>query len=330
MEPRERAETDNLSRFAAKAAESRRARPEERGGIRTEFQIDADRITRSKSFRRLSHKTQVFIAPEGDHYLTRLTHTLEVSQISRTIARGLRLNEDLTEAIALGHDLGHTPFGHMGEAVLNTLTLDRGGFRHNEQSGRVVTVLENGGSGLNLTAETVDGIVNHRMSSKPRTLEGQAVRLSDKIAYINHDIDDAIRAGILDPADLPREAMLMGENSEERIDFLIGSVVGESDGRDVVGMAPDAWDALLAVRRFMFRSVYAGQIQARERMKIKDVISALFGLYAGEPGLMPESYLSAGIDVKRAVCDYIAGMTDRFAMRVYIENFVPECWKMLD
>lgn len=334
MNPREMAEKtefENLSAFASKASESNgRERQEESSNYSTCFQRDCDRITHSKAFRRLMHKTQVFIAPEGDHYLTRLTHTLEVSQISRAIARALKLNEDLVEAIALGHDLGHTPFGHMGEAVLNTLTLDIGGFRHNEQSRRVVTVLERDGSGLNLTYETLDGIVNHRLSTTPATLEGQVVRYADKIAYLNHDIDDAIRAEILSKDDLPQEAKTMGSSTEERIDYLINSVVVQSEGRGEIQMESGAWDCLIGLRRFMFRNVYAGQIQAKERMKIKGMITALWNLYVKEPRLLPATFQTTDSDIniiKRSACDYIAGMTDRFALRIYFEHFVPESWR---
>ncbi|MDR1209203.1 MAG: deoxyguanosinetriphosphate triphosphohydrolase [Clostridiales bacterium] len=298
---------------------------------RADFQRDRDRIIQSKAFRRLTHKTQVFIAPEGDHYRTRLTHTLEVAQVSRAIARAIGLNEDLTEAIALGHDLGHTPFGHTGEAVLNTLMLPLGGFRHNEQSGRVVRVLENDGAGLGLSDEVVDGIVNHRSSGNPMTPEGQTVRLSDKIAYINHDIDDAVRAGVLDPDDLPREARLLGESPGERIDNLIRAAVSESAGRDTIALPDESRELLWALRAFMFRTVYASQIQAAERMKIKGIIVSLWDLYARRPELLPEAFrqrAEPGGGLGRSACDYIAGMTDRFAMRVYLDNFVPESWKL--
>jgi dGTPase len=325
----EQNEAASLSPYATKSAETLgRDFPETACDVRTEFQRDRDRITHSKSFRRLMHKTQVFISPEGDHYRTRLTHTLEVTQISRSISRALSLNEDLTEAIALGHDLGHTPFGHTGEDTLDSIL--SGGFRHNEQSARVVGVLENGGKGLNLTREVVDGILNHRSKCSPSTLEGKVVRLSDKIAYINHDIDDAIRAGVLDPAALPADSVrLLGGSSSRRVDFLIRSVISASMDKNDVTMAPDAFAALAALRDFMFATVYASQLQTVERAKIKNIIVALFDYYMEKTDCLPEDFqrmIGPDCPPERAVADYIAGMTDRFAMRKFMDVYVPASW----
>ena len=297
-----------------------RKRAESSCDLRTVFQRDRDRIIHSKSFRRLMHKTQVFISPEGDHFRTRLTHTLEVSQISRTIARALRLNEDLTEAIALGHDLGHSPFGHDGEAVLNELLP---GFLHNEQSVRVVERIERDGSGLNLSAEVIDGILNHPLCCNPSTLEGQTVRLSDKIAYINHDIDDALRAGILQVNDLPEDVCaLLGNTSDERIDFLVRDTVGASMNKPELSMRPYVYDAMLSLYNFMFEKVYFSDAKSSQHDRIRPIIKLLFKYFSENTDKMPNEFrrmLNDGETVERCVCDYIAGMTDRFAMRIYNE-----------
>lgn len=297
--------------------------------IRTEFQRDRDRIIHCKSFRRLKHKTQVFIAPEGDHYRTRLTHTLEVSQISRTIARALMLNEDLTEAIALGHDLGHTPFGHVGERVLNSIT--QTGFQHNLQSLRVVEVLE-GNRGLNLTWEVRDGIKNHTKSLIPKTLEGQVVALSDRIAYINHDIDDAIRAGIITIDDLPKSAIdILGNSHGKRIDKMILDVVENSMDKPYVQMTKDINKATLELRQFMFDRVYLDSRSNAETKKIVHLMKELFYYFLKSPDKLPQEYVRV-IDkngVEQGVCDYIAGMTDRYALRLFEKLFVPQSGKII-
>ena len=324
-------EAERLSPFATRSAETKgRKAPAEKCDIRTEFQRDRDKITHSKSFRRLMHKTQVFLAPEGDHYRTRLTHTLEVTQIARTIARALQLNEDLTEAIALGHDLGHTPFGHPGEDALNSIL--QGGFRHNEQSVRVVEKLERGGEGLNLTAEVIDGILNHRSECQPSTLEGKVVRLSDKIGYINHDIDDAIRSGLLEEGDLPREAVaLLGDTSSKRIDFLIRNVIKCSSGVNEIRMDEDVNAALYALRKYMFGSVYQSQLQMRERKKIKQMFEGIYESYYNDTAKLPADYIKMmedGETKERVVCDYIACMTDRFALKRFESIFIPSAWNL--
>jgi dGTPase len=276
------------------------------------------------------HKTQVFISPEGDHYRTRLTHTLEVNQISRTIARALRLNEDLTEAIALGHDLGHTPFGHTGEDALNSII--EGGFRHNEQSVRVVKKLENNGKGLNLTEEVLDGIENHRGNGQPKTLEAKIVQLSDKIAYINHDIDDAIRAKVLNPADLPKECTsILGERSSRRIDYLIKNTIKSSFDKNDIILDEEARAALKLLRAYMFETVYSSQLQKKERSKIKHMLSEIFEYYCKHTDKLPEDYarmISEDNPPERAVCDYIAGMTDRYAMNQFVSLYMPASWQM--
>lgn len=327
----EQIERETLSTFAAKSADSAgRAVPAEKCDVRTEFQRDRDKITHCKSFRRLMHKTQVFISPEGDHYRTRLTHTLEVAQIARTISRALRLNEDLTEAIALGHDLGHTPFGHTGEDALDKLL--EGGFRHNEQSVRVVTKLERNGDGLNLTAEVVDGILNHRSSCSPQTLEGKVVQLSDKIAYVNHDIDDAIRAGVLNPDELPGESVeVLGGTSDKRIDFLIRNTIKNSFMKDDVRLEDGAADALKRLRSFMFDTVYSSQLQSDERKKIKKMLEKLYNYYDEDEKRLPPQFikmLEDGEPKGRVVCDHIAGMTDRYALRLFKNIYVPNSWNL--
>ena len=292
--------------------------------FRTEFQRDRDRIIHSKAFRRLMHKTQVFLAPEGDHYLTRLTHTLEVTQVARTIDRNLGLNEDLTEAIAMGHDLGHTPFGHNGEMVLNSI--HPGGFRHNEQSLRVVEVLESTPSrkGMNLTFEVKDGILNHTGSLPAATLEGQIVKISDRIAYINHDIDDAIRSGVISLADLPEEPLaLFGTGHRERIDCMVSNVVTYSDGKDSVSMDAEHARQLNTLRNFMFSNVYKSQKvkKVEDLTKVEEVIGSLYHYFLNHPQKLPEDNYEQlerdGIHV--VVKDYIAGMTDRYALNLYAE-----------
>ena len=329
----EKREKEILSPMAAKSGESRgRAFPEDKCRIRTEFQRDRDRIIHSKSFRRLMHKTQVFLAPEGDHFRTRLTHTIEVSQIARTIARALNLNEDLTEAIALGHDLGHTPFGHNGEDVLNSV--HPGGFHHNLQSLRVVDVLEATSSrrGMNLTAEVRDGIVNHTGSGRPFTLEGQVVKISDRVAYINHDIDDALRSGVISMEDIPKTALeLFGYSHRERINNMVTDLVKNSDGREEISQSPQFREELNKLRTFMFSHVYkSGRVKREEDLaKVEVVISSLYNYFLRDPSKLPDDLRQVAEEdgVNEAVKDYIAGMTDRFALNIYTELFVPKSWK---
>lgn len=320
-----------LSPYAALSAETRgREREEKPCEIRTEFQRDRDRIIHSKAFRRLKHKTQVFLTPEGDHYRTRLTHTLEVAQIARTIARALDLNEDLTEAIALGHDLGHTPFGHAGEGVLNEECAL--GFRHNEQSLRVVDVLEREG-GLNLTWEVRDGILCHTGEKRAETLEGRTVALSDRIAYINHDIDDAIRGGVLTEADLPEEYVrILGDNHSARINTMIMSTIRSSEGKDDINMEADIGDAMMGLRRFMFERVYINSEPKREEKKARGVIRDLYRYYAAHPEAVPEGARRASHsdDPQRIACDYTAGMTDVFATAMFQNLFLPRSWQHRD
>ena len=329
----EKREFEILSDYAMKSAESRGRRfPEEKCAIRTEYQRDRDRIIHSKAFRRLMHKTQVFLAPEGDHFRTRLTHTIEVSQIARTIARALNLNEDLTEAIALGHDLGHTPFGHNGEDVLNSV--HPGGFHHNLQSLRVVDVLEATSSrrGMNLTAEVRDGIVNHTGSGKPFTLEGQVVKISDRVAYINHDIDDALRSGVISMEDIPKTALeLFGYSHRERINNMVTDLVKNSDGREEISQSPQFREELNKLRTFMFSHVYkSGRVKREEDLaKVEVVISSLYNYFLRDPSRLPDDLRQVAEEdgVNEAVKDYIAGMTDRFALNIYTELFVPKSWK---
>jgi len=303
---------------------------------RTDFQRDRDRIIHCKAFRRLSHKTQVFLAPEGDHYRTRLTHTLEVSQISRSIARALGLNEDLTEAIALGHDLGHTPFGHTGESaldeVLRRLSADDAtaptGYHHNEQSLRIVERLEYEGKGLNLTREVRDGILGHTGAHVPPTLEGQIVRIADRIAYVNHDIDDAIRAGVLDEAELPRMPMqVLGVRGAQRITTMINDMITASADSDTIRMSPEVWDGMMELRAFLFQNVYFSERAKAEEPKAHAVVQALFLHYLAEPDdLPPDERASDPALAVQSVVDYVAGMTDRFAIREYERLFVPRKW----
>ena len=303
-----------------------RPTPEPPCEMRTCFQRDVDRITHSKSFRRLKHKTQVFLRPEGDHYRTRLTHTLEVSQIARTIARALRLNEDLTEAVALGHDLGHTPFGHAGERALNRLMPN--GFRHYEQSVRVVERLENDGRGLNLTFEVRDGIRCHTTGQEARTVEGRIIRWADKIAYMNHDIDDAIRAGVIRESDIPRDiTAVLGDTKNKRITTMVTSLIRNSPA-GVVGMDADVLEAYDALHEFMYEAVYLNDYAKREEKKVPHLIESLFGYYVRHPDRLPESMreIAEADGKEQAACDYIAGMTDRFAVDLYSNLFIPKAW----
>jgi dGTPase len=328
--PRERTEEierQTLSPRAVLAAESKgRERDEAPDPIRTAFQRDRDRIVHSKAFRRLRHKTQVFLAPEGDHYRVRLTHTLDVSQIARTVARALRLNEDLTEAIALGHDLGHTPFGHLGEQAL-TPFLGRP-FRHSEQSLRVVDHLENGGVGLNLTWEVRDGIVNHPWSMPaPATLEAQVVRFADRIAYVNHDVDDAVRAGVLREDELPeRPLAVLGRTHSRRIDTLVADLVEASDGAAEIRLSPRVFRAIDELRDFLFDQVYLREGAREEQEKAIELVRSLFSHYLEHPDEIPEEHHRAPGDLPTRVADHIAGMTDRYALRTYERLFLPRGW----
>ncbi len=321
----EKREAEWLSPFGTPAVKTRgREKPIAPCALRTDFQRDRDRIIHCKSFRRLKFKTQVFLAPEGDHFRTRLTHTLEVAQVARTIARSLRLNEDLTEAIALGHDLGHTPFGHIGERTLDTLLPE--GFRHNEQSLRVVERLENGGDGLNLTWEVRDGILCHSGQRLPATLEGHCVRVADRIAYLNHDLDDALRGGVLKPFELPQDCLrVLGRSHGERINTMILDVVENSQGKDGIRMSELVQSAMDALREFMFEKVYRDRWRAQEEVRCDHVLRGLFGYYTQHPAEMPEEYLLIGYQegTDRAVADFLSGMTDRYAIRTYEGFFVP-------
>lgn len=295
--------------------------------VRTNYQRDIDRIVHCKSFRRLMHKTQVFLNPEGDHYRTRMTHTLEVARIGRTIATALRLNEDLTEAIAMGHDLGHTPFGHAGETALSECIGKP--FRHNEQSLRVVDYLEHNGKGLNLTYEVRMGILGHTGPQIPETLEGQIVRLSDRIAYVNHDIDDAIRAGILTDADIPREILrVLGENHSQRINTLVCDVIRSSMESEKIRLSDPVQNALDDLRSFMFEKVYRNPVAKGQESKAKDMLQRLYRYYYENPEALPGDFLPqiSFEGLERTVCDYIAGMTDNYAVDKYTQLFVPAGW----
>lgn len=320
----EKRESELLSPFAAQSALSRgRDKPVTPCDTRTDFQRDRDRILHCKSFRRLQFKTQVFLAPEGDHYRTRLTHTLEVAQIARTIARSLRLNEDLTEAIALGHDLGHTPFGHIGERTLARLNLN--GFRHSEQSVRVVEVLE-GKGGLNLTWEVRDGIANHSGKARAATLEGRCVAKADRIAYINHDIDDALRGGILKPFELPQRCLnVLGQTHGERIDTMIHDIVETSEGKNDILLSDEISEATNELRDFMFERVYQDAWRSSEEQKCDFVVEQLFRYFSEHPNEMSLEFIESAFKegVERAVTDYIASMTDRYALRLFGKLFVP-------
>jgi dGTPase len=328
--PRERTEEierETLSAHATLASNTKgRDRDEPNDRLRTCFQRDRDRIVHSKAFRRLKHKTQVFLAPEGDHYRVRLTHTLEVSQIARTVARALRLNEDLTEAIALGHDLGHTPFGHLGEQALSPF-LERP-FRHNEQSLRIVEHLEDDGRGLNLTWEVRDGIVNHTWSMpQPSTPEAQIVRFADRIAYVNHDIDDAIRAGVLEEHELPAGPLqVLGRSHAERIDTLVNDLVDHSADGLEIALSDEVFRALDVMRDHLFDWVYLREQARAEQDKAIGIVRRLFEHYLDHPDQVPEEYHSAPGDLPTRVADYIAGMTDRYALRTYEQLFLPQGW----
>ena len=329
-EETQRREAEFLSPYACRSAASRgRQRSEEECPIRTPFQRDIDRIVYSKAFRRLKHKTQVFLLPEGDHYRTRMTHTLEVNRIARTIARALALNEDLTEAIALGHDLGHTPFGHAGERVLNELM--PGGFAHFRQSVRVVERLEKNGQGLNLTWEVRNGILCHTRGPAAATLEGQVVRLADHIAYINHDIQDALRGGILYPMDIPLEASeVLGFTHRARIDTLVRDAIQASAGQPEIRQSPPVAQAMLTLKDFMFASVYTNPAAKGEEGKAQDMLRALFEYFQKHPDELPDDFQSIRAEegADRAVCDYIAGMTDPFAVEQFTHRFIPAGWSM--
>ena len=327
----ERMEEISLSPFATLSVNSRgRDREEPQCDIRPVFQRDRDRILHCKSFRRLKHKTQVFLSPKGDHYRTRLTHTLEVSQNARTIAKALRLNEDLVEAIALGHDLGHTPFGHAGERILNELCDE--GYRHNEQSVRIVEKLEKDGKGLNLTWEVRDGILNHQTSMMPHTLEGKIVRLSDKIAYINHDIDDAIRAKVMSEEDIPLEIRkVLGMTTKERLNTLIHNIIMNSMGKNDIVMSEEIGGAMQDLRKFMFQKVYTNPAAKGEEAKAERLLCELYAHYMGHIEILPEQYQrmhSDGEKKERVVCDYISGMTDQYAVAKYREFFLPKAWEI--
>ena len=328
MKIRERLEQQEyllLAPYATHAAESKgRAREEVPCDLRTDFQRDRDRIIHCKSFRRLKFKTQVFLSPEGDHYRTRLTHTLEVSQVARTIARALRLNEDLTEAIALGHDLGHTPYGHIGERTLNALLPE--GFRHNEQSLRVVDKLENNGAGLNLTEEVRQGILTHSGALQPPTPEAECVRRADRIAYLNHDLDDAVRSGILRPDEIPPDCLaILGSTHRERINTMIVDVVANSEGKPHLAMSPSVENAMNGLRDFMFERVYRDGWRDPEETRCDYVLHHLFEYYCEHPGEMPEEFVMIGYQdgTERSVTDFLSCMTDRYATRKFQELFVP-------
>lgn len=325
-------ELDYLSEYATKSKESLgRKTPEKECDIRPVFQRDRDRILHSKSFRRLKQKTQVFLLPTGDHYRTRLTHTLEVSQNARTIAKALRLNEDLVEAISLGHDLGHTPFGHAGERALDEVCPY--GFKHNEQSVRVVEYIEKDGRGLNLTKEVLDGILTHQTASEPLTLEGQIVRLSDKIAYMNHDVDDAIRGGILSEADIPPKfRKILGNSTKERLNTITHDVIINSMEQPKVQMSEEIAEAMQGLRNFMFENVYRNPVAKREENKAVDMVKNLYYYYLEHIDKIPDEFLRLmeinGDSKEQVICDYIAGMTDNYAVKVFQEIFIPESWKI--
>ena len=330
-EEQEKREHLIFSPYASFSDESRgRDRDEEPCPMRTIYQRDRDRIIHCKTFRRLKHKTQVFLAPEGDHYRTRLTHTLEVAQIARSIARALNLNEDLTEAIALGHDLGHTPFGHAGERTLNSLCPM--GFAHYKQSIRVVEFLEKDGQGLNLTWEVRDGILNHRTSGSPSTLEGKAVRLSDKIAYINHDIDDGIRAGILKESDIPSEYTdVLGNSTKERLNTMISDIIMNSIGKNDLVMSEPVHKAMTELRKFMFESLYLNPTAKSEEAKADKLITELYRYYVANTDKLPDTYKRFITEFderpEQVVCDYIAGMSDQYSISKFQEIFVPKARK---
>ncbi len=319
-----------LHPLAARSYPALRSREEPDCSLRTPFQRDRDRIVHSKAFRRLTHKTQVFVAPLGDHYRTRLTHTLEVTMISRTVARALRLNEDLVEAIGLGHDLGHPPFGHIGEEVLDECLRERfaGGFRHYEHSLRIVDHLERDGEGLNLTEQVRDGIRGHSTRSpQPTTLEGRIVRVIDRVAYINHDIDDALRAGLLREFELPAEPIAtLGASGSERIDTLVHDMVEHSERAGDIVQGPTAGPAMMALRQFMFEHVYLGPAVRVEHARVAGVVRRLFEHYATHPELLPDGAQAGSEDVAQRVTDYLAGMTDRYCIREFTDLEVPRAF----
>ena len=321
-----------LSPFATRSENTKgRLREEEPCAMRTDFQRDRDRIIYCKAFRRLKNKTQVFFSPEGDHYITRLTHTLDVAQISRSIARTLCLNEDLAEAIALGHDLGHTPFGHSGERILNNLCPQ--GFEHNVQSLRVVDVLEKDGKGLNLTFEVRDGIVNHKKSGHPATLEGKCVSYADRIAYINHDLNDAIRAGILKLSDVPADILkVLGSGSTERINTAITSIYKNSAGKNDVKMDEQVEKASEDLRAFMFDRVYLSKTAKSEETKAERMLYEMYSYFMSAPEDLPQTYISLldNFSREQVVCDYLSSMTDRYAIYMFNKIFVPKGWTFID
>ncbi len=324
-------EEETLSPYACKSAQSRgRDREEPQCDIRPVFQRDRDRILHSKSFRRLKNKTQVFLTPMGDHYRTRLSHTLEVSQNARTIAKALRLNEDLVEAIALGHDLGHTPFGHAGEFLLDRLY--EGGFHHNEQSVRIVEKLEKDGQGLNLTWEVRDGILNHQTKLMPHTLEGKIVRLSDKIAYVNSDFDDAIRAELLCEEDIPLHLRkTLGFNTRDRLNHFTHDIISNSQGKDDIIMSEETKQALGEMRVFMFQNVYKNPVAKSEEVKAQAMLEQLYYFYMDHIEEIPikfQKFMEEGDDKGRVVCDYISGMTDQYAITKFREYFIPVAWQV--
>ena len=315
----------NKAMFSSETAG--RKLPETESDLRTCYQRDRDRIIHCKAFRRLKHKTQVFLSPESDHYRTRLTHTLEVAQIARTIARALRLNEDLTEAIALGHDLGHTPFGHAGERALQELTST--GFTHYEQSVRVCEKIEKNGKGLNLTAEVLDGIFHHTRGEEAHTLEGRIVRTADRVAYINHDIDDAVRAGVIAESDIPRDiAAALGDTKSHRINTLVESIVQNSDG--TIRMDAETEKYYDKLHEFLFESVYKNPVAKSEETKVSGIVEGLIKYFFKNPEKMPEEYLkiAAAEGKERAVTDYIAGMTDHYAVTVFSDIYIPKAWSI--
>lgn len=329
-EVQEEWELQYLSPYASFSSKSRgRDRYEEPCDIRPIYQRDRDRILHSKAFRRMKDKTQVFLTPNGDHYRTRLTHTLEVSQIARTIARALRLNEELVEAIALGHDLGHTPFGHAGERALNNISPYP--FEHSEQSVRLVEVLEKDGQGLNLSYEVRDGIRHHQTSGNPSTLEGKVVRFSDKIAYIHHDMDDAIRGGILKEEDVPADIrQILGETTEKRLDHLIHDIITHSMDKPDIIMSPICWDAMMRLRRFMFAEVYENPVVKGQEVKAIRLIETLYEYYYKNMNAIPEDYLKyvdAGTPREIVICDYIASMSDKFAIYTFESLYIPRSWE---
>lgn len=327
----EELETRSLSELATKSYPAQRQRPEQECRLRTPFQRDRDRILHSKAFRRLKHKTQVFILPEGDHFRTRLTHTLEVAQVSRTVARALRLNEDLVEAISLGHDLGHTPFGHIGEESLDRCVAERfgGHFRHYEHSLRIVDHLERDGHGLNLCDPVRDGILNHSGDARPATLEGKIVKLVDRIVYINHDIDDAMRGEVLVSSDLPKdEIAVLGNSSSARIDTLVHDLVEHSERSQDIAQGPEVGPAMSSLREFMFREVYLSDRARRENVKIDRVIRGLFEWYVEHPQELPAR--GAEMPLGQRVIDYIAGMTDRYAARAWNACSMPAAFAIRD